>query len=124
MKLSWKIFAVAIVVSGIAYGSNAKDRARWLAALGVSQATATQLRVENSRDRYHADRAEEQARWRANDHVQPADVSAKDTVLSSEDVCKGLAAKEDLLRGQGKAAEAASQRIKAVCGGDSSRYAY
>jgi hypothetical protein len=79
--------------------------------------------VENSRDRYHADRAEEQARWRADDHVQPADVSAKGSVLSSEDVCKGLAAKEELLKGQGKAAETASQRIKVACGGASSRYA-
>jgi len=34
MKLSWKIFVVVAVAGGIAYGSNAKDRARWLDALG------------------------------------------------------------------------------------------
>jgi hypothetical protein len=41
MKMSWKILIVVMVVGGLAYGSNAKDRARWLAALGFSQATAS-----------------------------------------------------------------------------------
>jgi hypothetical protein len=124
MKLSWKILAVLMVVGGIAYGSNAKDRARWLAALGVSQATATQLRVENSRDKFHTDRAEEQARWRAADPVQPAEQSPQGVVLTVEDVCKGLAEKEAMLNTQGKEIEAAARRIKATCSGDSARHAY
>jgi len=69
----------------------------------VSQATATQLRIENSRDRYHAGRA---------DRVQPADQLPQGTVLRAEDVYKGLAEKEALLSAQGKEIDAAARRSR------------
>jgi hypothetical protein len=37
MKLSAKIFIVIAILAGIWCGSNAKDRSRWLAALGMSK---------------------------------------------------------------------------------------
>ena len=124
MKLSWKIFAVAAVAGAIAYGSSAKDRTRWMAALGMSQAKATELRIENARERFHAERAEQQARRRAPEQVQPAEQSPQGVVLSIEDVCKGLAEREAMLNAQGKDIEAAARRIKASCGADSARHAY
>ena len=124
MKLSAKIFVVLAIVAGVFYGSNAKDRSRWLAALGVSKATATELRIENTRDKFHSDRATEHARWRADDRAPPSEPSQTGVVLSAESVCAGLAEKEQMLRAQGKEIEAAARRVKAACSGESGRTAY
>ncbi len=45
MNLTAKIFVVIAILAGIWCGSNAKDRSRWLAALGMSKRTATELRI-------------------------------------------------------------------------------
>jgi hypothetical protein len=124
MKTPTKIVVVIAIVAAIWYGSNAKDRARWLAALGVSRATATELRIENTRDKFHADRAIEQARWRTDARAQPVEAVQTGVVLSVESVCAGVADKEAMLHAQGKELEASARRIKAACGGGSSRPAY
>jgi hypothetical protein len=124
MKLSAKLFVVSAIAVAVWCGSSPKDRLRWLAALGMSKATATELRIENTRDKFHADQAAEQARWRGDDRAQPAEPTRADVVLNAEAVCNGLAEKEQMLHAQGKQIEDAARRIKAACSGESIRMSY
>ena len=123
MKLFTKLFVVIAVIAGVGYGSTPKDRSRWLAALGFSKATATELRIENTRDKFHADRAAEQARWRSDEHAHPVEAAQPGVVLNVEKVCAGLAEKEAVLQAQGKDIEGSARRIKMACSGDAGHLA-
>jgi len=118
MKLWTKIIILVAIFAAVAYGSNAKDRNRWLAALGFSQVAATEMRIENARAKFHAARVEELSRWRSDARAEQASGATAGSVLTPQDVCTGLAQKQELLRNQGKEIEASLRRMQAVCSGD------
>lgn len=119
MPMKWpaKVFIVLAILVGIYYGTDRKDRDRWLAALGWSGTSAAKLRMETQRDQYLAERAAEEARWRGSKQQAAANPSASLTgaPLSHDEICAGVREREALLKSQGKEPDAGLLKLKIYC---------
>jgi hypothetical protein len=117
MKWPAKVLLVIAVLVGIHCGAEAKDRDRWMAALGLSTTSASKLRVENEREKYLAQRAAEEARWHGADKVA-SDVDAAPTAaatLNRDVVCAGAQEREALLKSSGQELDRKLERTKLLC---------
>ena len=117
MPITWraKVFVLVVIIAGIYYGATAKDRDRWLAAIGISQSSASKLRMENDRRKLLEARAAEQTRWRKAAEAVDESGSEPVSVLSQEELCASLNQREALLDAQGEKLDPAGQKLKLVC---------
>ena len=115
MKWPAKVFLAIAILVGIYFGANAKDRDRWLAALGLSTTSASKLRVETEREKYLVHRAAEEARWRGATQATNDTVPASASMLSREVVCAGVQDREALLKSDGQEPDAKLERTKQLC---------
>jgi len=115
--MTWqvKVFvAVAIIVGGC-YGAAAKDRDRWLAAIGISPTSAAKLRMENDRRKFLEGQAADKARWRKAAQAIDESDSEPTSVLSREELCAGLSQREAMLNAQGEKLDPAAENSKHMC---------
>jgi hypothetical protein len=117
MPMKWpaKLFLVLAILVGLYYGTDRKDHDRWLAALGVSGTSAGKLRAETQRERYLAERAAEQARWRGATQASDDTAAGSGVPLGRDEICAGIQERESLLRAQGKEPDAAMLKMKIFC---------
>jgi hypothetical protein len=116
MKWPAKVFLVIAVLVGIHYGADAKDRDRWMAALGLSTTSASKLRVETEREKYLAQRAAEETRWRGARKVATDTVDAAPSATLNRDlVCAGVQEREELLKSDGREPDRKLERTKLLC---------
>ncbi len=87
MPMKWpaKLVLVIGVLVGIYYGASGEDRERWMAALRLSTTSAAKLRTENERQKYLAEKAAEQARWRWTAQTENDTVLAANSTLGGQE---------------------------------------
>ena len=117
MPMKWpaKIFLVIAIVMGIYYGADAKDHDRWLAALGLSTTSAAKLRIQTEREKYLAQRAAEETRWRGAIQAATDMAAPPGATLNRDVVCAGAQERETLLKSDGQALDSKLERIKLLC---------
>ena len=117
MPMKWpaKIFLVIAILAGIHYGADAKDHDRWLAALGLSTTSASKLRIETEREKYLAQRAAEEARWRGATQAATDMAAPPGAVLNRDVICAGVQERETLLKSDGRESDSKLERIKLLC---------
>jgi len=115
--MTWRAkgFVAVAIMAGICYGATAKDRDRWLAAIGISQTSAAKLRMENDRRRFLERQAAEQARWRNAAQAIDESGSEATSLLSREELCAGLSQREAMLNAQGEKLDPAAENLKHMC---------
>src|SRR5206468_6657287 len=115
MKCPAKIFLVVAVLVGIHYGADAKDRDRWMAALGLSTTSASKLRVQTEREKYMARRAAEEARWHEATQAATNTGTAPAATLSRDVVCAAIQDREALMKSDGRETDRKLERTKLLC---------
>jgi len=117
MPITWraKVFVVVAIMVGICYGATAKDRDRWLAAIGVSHTSAAKLRMENDRRKFLEAQAAQQARWRKAAQAMDESASEPASVLSQEELCASVSEREAMLNAEGEKLDPAGEKLKLMC---------
>lgn len=117
MPTKWpaKVFLVIAILLGIHYGADRRDHDRWMAALGLSVTSASKLRVETEREKYLAQRAADEARWRGATQATADTPAAPGATLNRDLVCAGIQEREALLKSDGRELDRKLERTKLLC---------
>jgi hypothetical protein len=115
MKWPAKVFLALAVLVGIYYGADARDRDRWMAALGLSASSAGKLREQIEREKDLARQAAEEARWRAAGQMAGDTDAVPDATFNRDVICEGIEHREALVKGDERETDRSVERMKRIC---------